>query len=84
MNFNQSEVNKVFADGTLLYTGVKKVKISVKITNSADHTKVISVRCNENLLQLKNLILKWAPLHGRLLMRRWISFSAVAYVSFAY
>lgn len=84
MNFNQSEVNKVFADGTLLYTGVKKVKISVKITNSADHTKVISVRSNENLLQLKNLILKWAPLHGCLLMRRWISFSAVAYVSFAY
>lgn len=84
MNFNQSEVNKVFADGTLLYTGVKKVKISVKITNSADHTKVISVRCNENLLQLKNLILKWAPLHGCLLMRRWISFSAVVYVSFAY
>lgn len=26
MNFNQSEVNKVFADGTLLYTGVKKGK----------------------------------------------------------
>lgn len=51
MNFNQSEVNKVSADGTLLYTGVKKVKISVK-------------KC--------------------LLMRRWISFSAVAYVSFAY
>lgn len=58
MNFNQSEVNKVSADGTLFYTGVKKVKISVKIMNSVDHTKVISVRCNENLVQLKNLILK--------------------------